>query len=70
MSTPVPCLPVDYIQLSVFNTITGYSSDAAQKKIQRGEWREGVHFRHAPDGKILMSLKGYHAWAESRVPAE
>jgi hypothetical protein len=67
--TPIAYLPINYVQLSVFWTMTGYSPDATQKKIKRGEWREGEHYRHAPDGKILIDLKGYHSWAESQAPA-
>jgi hypothetical protein len=60
METLSPFMPVDYVQLSVFETITGYSPDAVQKKIKRGEWREGLVWRRAPDGRILVSLRGYH----------
>lgn len=64
MSLPAP-LPVYLVQLSVFEGLTGYTPDAVQKKIRRGEWREGVHFRRAPDGHILIDLRGYHQWGES-----
>lgn len=68
MSLPAP-LPVYYVKLSLFEQLTGYSPDAAQKKIARGVWREGVHFRRAPDGLILMDLRAYHAWAENQPQA-
>lgn len=64
MTQPLPPpLPIYLVQLSAFERGTGYSSDAVQKKIKRGEWREGEHFIYAPDGHILMDLRGYHAWA-------
>lgn len=56
-------LPVDLVQLSVFEAATGYSPDAVQKKIKNGTWREGIHFVRASDGHILMSLRAYHQWA-------
>ncbi len=62
-------LPVYLVQLSVFEGLTGYSADAVQKKIRRGDWREGVHWRRAPDGHILMDLRAYHAWAENQQRA-
>ena len=68
MSVAPAGMPIDYVQLGVFAQYTGYSPDAAQKKIQSGVWREGIHYRKAPDGRLLMSLRGYHAWAESRAP--
>lgn len=61
-----PPLPVCYVQLSVFEQATGYSPDAVQKKIRRGDWREGVHFRKAPDGHIMMDLRAFHAWVENQ----
>lgn len=69
MRSPPAPLPVDLVQLSVFEGCTGYSPDAVQKKIKNGMWREGVHWRRAPDGHILMSLSAYHAWAENRPQA-
>ncbi len=62
-------LPAYLVQLDVFERATGYSADAVQKKIKRGEWREGVHFRRAPDGHVLMDFRAYHAWAEGRQQA-
>lgn len=64
MTLPAP-LPIYYVQLDVFEQATGYSADAVDKKIRRGVWREGVHFRRAVDGHILMDLRAYHAWVES-----
>lgn len=64
MPLPAP-IPVYLVQLSVFHQTTGYTPDAVQKKIRNGVWREGVHFRRAPDGHILMDLRAYHAWVEN-----
>lgn len=64
MSLPAP-LPVYYVKLALFEQLTGYSPDAVQKKIARGVWREGVHFRRAPDGNILMDLRAYEEWVEN-----
>lgn len=63
MSLPAP-LPVYYVQLDVFEQHTGYTPDAVQKMIQRGEWLEGVHFRRRR-GRVLMDLRAYHAWVEN-----
>lgn len=58
-----------YVQVKVFQTMTGYSADAIDKKIKRGVWREGVHYRRAPDGHILIDLRGYEAWVEGQPQA-
>lgn len=68
LGTKVIALPVYYVQVSVFSTVTGYSEDAIQKKIKRGVWLEGKHFRRAPDGHILMDLRAFHEWAENPRP--
>jgi hypothetical protein len=62
-------LPVYFVPLAIFETATGYSPDAVQKKIRRGEWREGIHWRRAPDGHIMMDLRAYHAWVEGQQQA-
>jgi hypothetical protein len=59
-------LPVHYVRIPVFCTVTGYTPDAVDKKIKRGVWREGIHFRRAPDGHILIDLRAYHAWVENQ----
>lgn len=61
--------PVYLVKLSTFEQLTGYSPDAVHKKIARGIWREGVHFRRALDGNILIDLRAYHQWAEGRPQA-
>lgn len=58
-----------YVQVKVFQNMTGYSADAIDKKIKRGVWREGVHYRRAPDGHILIDLRGYEAWVEGQPQA-
>lgn len=67
MSLPAP-MPVYFVQLGVFETMTGVTSDAVQKMINRGEWTEGVHFRRRR-GRIYVDLRGYHAWVEDQQQA-
>jgi hypothetical protein len=62
-------LPVYFVKLTVFEQLTGYTPDAVHAKIKAGVWREGVHFRRAPDGHILMDLRAYHTWAEGQRQA-
>lgn len=53
-----------WITVEKFHAETGYTPDAIQKKRERGVWLEGVVWRKAPDGRILMNLEGYHQWVE------
>lgn len=53
-----------YVQVWKFCELTGYTDEAVRGKIKRGSWLEGVVWRKAPDGHILIDLEGYNKWAE------
>ena len=59
-----PLKPAPYVTIPVAATITGYSSKAIRRKIESGVWLENREFRRAPDGHVLISLKGYEQWVE------
>ncbi len=54
----------DYVTIPVAAAITGYSAKAIRRKIEAGVWLEGREFRRAPDGHVLISVKGYELWVE------
>jgi len=54
--------PVRFVQLRVFETLTGYTEKAVERKIATGVWVEGRQFRRAPDGRVLVDLDGYETW--------
>lgn len=54
--------PAPYVRISLAATITGYTEKAIRRKIADGVWREGEVWRKAPDGSILISIKGYTEW--------
>ena len=56
--------PAPYVTITVASSITGYSAKAIRRKIESGVWLEGREFRRAPDGHVLISLKGYQQWVE------
>lgn len=41
---------------------TGYSDDAIRAKKRRGEWTEGLHWRKAPDNRVVFNLVMIQAW--------
>ena len=41
---------------------TGYSDDAIRAKKRRGEWTEGLHWRKAPDNRVVFNLMTIQAW--------
>lgn len=44
----------------------GYSDDAIRAKIRRGVWLKGVHWRKAPDGRIVFNLLAIQQWLEGK----
>ena len=54
----------DYVTIPVAAAMTGYSVKAIRRKIEAGVWLEGREFRRAPDGHVLISVKGYELWVE------
>lgn len=64
--TPWAATPIraDYVTIPVAAAMTGYSPKAIRRKIEAGVWLEGREFRRAPDGHVLISVKGYESWVE------
>lgn len=46
---------------------TGYSPGAIYKKIQRGDWKEGIVWVRGPDNRILINQQGYELWATGQL---
>ena len=65
-SPPASSTPevADYVTIPVAAAMTGYSAKAIRRKIEAGVWLEGREFRRAPDGHVLISVKGYESWVE------
>ena len=54
----------DYVTIPVAAAMTGYSPKAIRRKIEDGVWLEDREFRRAPDGHVLISVRGYELWVE------
>ena len=61
--------PIHYVRVPVFCELTGYTVDAVDGKVRKGVWLEGIHYRRAPDGHILIDLRAFHAWVENQPQA-
>lgn len=59
----LPLLSPRYVLLQRFGELTGYTVDAVNAKIKRGQWLQGQLWVKAPDGRILIDLVGYTEWA-------
>lgn len=53
-----------YVLIKRFAEITGYTEKAVRRKIEEGVWLQGVHFRKAPDGHLMMDLEAFYKWVE------
>jgi len=53
---------IEWVLIPVFCELTGYTKRAVETKIHKGKWIEGVHYRKAPDGHIVMNLPAYNEW--------
>lgn len=62
-------MPARYVRVHLFEVLTGYSAKAVERKIASGVWMEGREFKKAPDGHVLVDMKGYEQWVEKRVQA-
>jgi hypothetical protein len=47
--------------------LIGYTDDAIRAKIARGVWLESVHWRKAPDGRLVFNLEAIQKWMESKA---
>ena len=62
-------MPARYVRVHLFEALTGYSAKAVERKIASGTWMEGRECKRAPDGHVLIDMKGYEQWVEKRFPA-
>jgi len=55
--------PARFVTVKLAATLTGISEKAIRRKIERGVWLEGKHWRRA-DGGIFIDMKAYERWAD------
>ncbi|OGA15860.1 MAG: excisionase [Betaproteobacteria bacterium RIFCSPLOWO2_02_FULL_63_19] len=47
--------------------LIGYTDDAIRAKIKRGVWICGIHWRKAPDSRIIFNVEALQKWLEGKV---
>jgi hypothetical protein len=52
----------DLVTIERASELTGYGAAAIRTKIERGVWLKDRVWVRAPDGRILISIRGYEAW--------
>lgn len=54
-----------FVVVKKFSEMTGYTPNAVHLKVRDGVWAEGLEYRRAPDGRILIDLEGFNRWVEA-----
>lgn len=54
--------PSRFVTIPLAATMTGYTPSAMRTKITRGYWVEGREYVRAPDGHVLIDMRGYERW--------
>lgn len=53
---------MNWVTIKKLSQLCGYSEDAIRAKIKKGHWVIDQHFKKAPDGRILLSVKEVEKW--------
>lgn len=53
-----------YVTVKLYAHISGKTEGAIRKKIERGIWLEGRHYRRDPEGCIWINTTGVESWVE------
>ena len=62
-------MAVNWLTIRRFSEESGYTENAIRTKIKNGVWLEGQVWIKAPDGRVLISVDGYHQWVDGPAPA-
>lgn len=44
--------------------LIGYTDDAIRAKIKRGIWLQNIHWKKAPDGRLVFNIEAIQKWME------
>lgn len=55
---------IRYVTIRKFAEISGYTEKAVRRKMESGMWRPGEIWLKAPDGRILIDIKGFEEWVD------
>jgi hypothetical protein len=54
-----------WVLISKVIELIGYTDDAIRSKIAKGVWLSGIHWKKAPDGRLMFNLEAIQKWIES-----
>lgn len=57
-------VPARFVTIPVASSITGLTEKAINRKIEKGEWAEGLQYRRK-DGRIYIDIKEFEKWVQA-----
>ncbi|WP_018985251.1 excisionase family protein [Methylophilus methylotrophus] len=58
---------IKWVLINIVVASIGYTDDAIRAKIKKGVWLNGIHWRKAPDGRIVFNLEAIQKWIEGKA---
>lgn len=55
--------PARWVTIQVAATLSGLTEKAIRRKMERGVWLQGKHWRKA-DGRVYVNMTAYEQWVE------
>lgn len=52
-----------FVTIALAATMTGLTAKAIERKIEKGDWAEGIHYRRR-DGRVYIDMRGFEKWVE------
>ncbi len=53
---------MNWVTIKKLAELTGYSPEAIRQKKKKGVWAENLHWRKAPDNRIVFNTKAIDEW--------
>ena len=58
---------IKWVLINKVIDLIGYTDDAIRSKIAKGVWLNGIHWKKAPDGRLMFNLEAIQKWIESQT---
>lgn len=55
-----------YVTIEKCAELYGITKEAIRQYKKKGQWRERIHWRKAPNGRIFINTKAVDAWIEGK----
>lgn len=54
-----------WVRVTLLEKINGYSTAAVRGKMAAGVWKQGLHWKKAPDGNIMVNPREIDNWIDN-----